>query len=73
MPLDKLVKTDYQRAFILCFHSKHNVGGGGGGRRSRGSYFPYILLNDNPSERNPNNVFTTGKAISNGVASGVVH
>ena len=45
----------------------------GGRRRSRGSYFPYILLNENPSERNPNNVFTTGKAISNGVASGVVH
>ena len=52
---------------------KTQCGEGGGGRGSRGSYFPYILLNENPSERNPNNVFTTGKAISNGVASGVVH
>ena len=62
---------------VLLFYDfiENTMRGGGGGerRRSRGSYFPYILLNENPSERNPNNVFTTGKAISNGVASGVVH
>ena len=59
---------------VLLFYAFiENTMWAGLGRRSRGSYFPYILLNENPSERNPNNVFTTGKAISNGVASGVVH
>ena len=42
MPLDKLLKTDYQRAPILWFHQKHKEGEG------VGSYFPYILLTEIP-------------------------
>ena len=42
MPLDKLLKTDYQLAPILWFHQKHKEGEG------VGSYFPYILLNEIP-------------------------
>ena len=38
--------TDYQRALILWFHQKHKEREEGDG--GRGSYSPYILLNEIP-------------------------
>ena len=67
MPLDKLLKTAYQRAPILWFHQKHKEGEGGG------ELLLIHSLKRNPSERNPNDVLTTCKAIRKGLASGFVY
>ena len=45
----------------------------GGGGRGPGELLPIHSLKRNPSERNPNEVLTTCKAISKGLASGFVY